>query len=206
MQLEHRFTVPVPPDVAWEALLDPERVAPCFPGATLQSVEGQQFTGTVKVRLGPIALLYKGKGTFTQTDPQARRTVIEASGRDSRGNGTATANVAVQVRPDDDGATVELATALTITGRPAQLGRGLIAEVSGKIVSAFAKCLAERLTGQPGSTERPGASSPSAGSETNLPEINLIQVGGPSMLKRIVPTVLGAIVVVLVLRRLLKRG
>src|SRR5215470_1362548 len=162
MQLEHHFTVPVPPDVAWEALLDPERVAPCFPGATLQSVAGSEFTGTVKVRLGPIALLYKGKGAFTATDTAARRTVIEASARDTRGNGTAAANVAVTVRPDAEGTAVDLTTDLKITGRPAQMGRGLISEVGGKIVSTFADCLAARLV------ERPtGESADSGGSGTD---------------------------------------
>jgi uncharacterized protein len=160
MQLEHHFTVPVPPDVAWEALLDPQRVAPCFPGATLQSVDGPEFTGTVKVRLGPVALLYKGKGVFTATDTEARRTTIEASAKDTRGNGTAAANVAVTVRPDAEGTAVNLTTDLKITGRPAQLGRGLISEVSGKIVTTFADCLAARLTEQ-----RTGESAGSGGSD-----------------------------------------
>lgn len=262
MQLEHRFTVPVPPDVAWEALLDPERVAPCFPGATLESVDGPAFTGTVKVRLGPIALLYKGKGVFTETDAGARRTVIEATGKDSRGNGTAVANVAVQVRPDGDGTAVDLVTDLTITGRPAQLGRGLIADVGGKIVKTFAECLAGRLTdgyagaatapsaggttrmdqagdtgqtdpaeqtGQTGATDqadkadqaeradRMGRSSAapathdakSAGA-TSPPsavpsEINLIDVAGTPLLKRLAPVLLGALVLFVVLRRVLRR-
>ena len=244
MQLEHRFTVPVPPDVAWEALLDPERVAPCFPGATLQSVDGPAFTGTVKVRLGPIALLYKGKGVFSETDADARRTVIEATGKDSRGNGTAVANVAVQVSPDGDGTAVDLVTNLTITGRPAQLGRGMIADVGGKIVNTFAECLAGRLTdgpadsattqpadqadqpdqsdaadqtGQSGAADQAGrpsagpvaqdakpdgaASPPSAAPS----EINLIEVAGTPVLKRLVPVLLGALVLFVVLRRILRR-
>ena len=242
MQLEHRFTVPVPPDVAWEALLDPERVAPCFPGATVQSVDGPQFTGTVKVRLGPIALLYKGKGRFTSTDAEARRTVIEASGKDSRGNGTATANVAVTVRPDGDGTTVDLVTDLTITGRPAQLGRGLIADVGGKIVNTFAECLAERLAGPPDNpappdpapteqtTDPPTATDSAGQNESAEPaatpdqsgeprpsggtgssgasapsEINLIEVAGAPVLKRIAPALLATIVMLLVLRQLLRR-
>jgi uncharacterized protein len=232
MQLEHHFTVPVPPDVAWEALLDPERVAPCFPGATLQSVAGSEFTGTVKVRLGPVALLYKGKGAFTATDPEARRTVIEASAKDTRGNGTAAANVAVTVRPDAEGTAVDLTTDLKITGRPAQLGRGLISDVSGKIVAAFADCLAARLAEQPtaesagsnspktdttgsaGSVDAPPSAAPdstsSAGRQSSPDasapsEINLIEVAGPPVLKRVALVLLVAFVLLLVLRKLFRR-
>jgi len=232
MQLEHRFTVPVPPDVAWAALLDPERVTPCFPGATLQSVDGQEFTGTVKVRLGPISLLYKGKGAFADTDEQARRTVIQAAGKDSRGNGTASANVAVQVSEEGAGTAVELITDLTVTGRPAQLGRGLIADVSGKIVAKFADCLAKRLAGsdtnpgpeaasapvpavEPAPPAKPiSAAGPAASAERAAPgdpagsapsEINLIEVAGVPVLKRLLPLLLSLVVVLFVVRRLTRR-
>lgn len=222
MQLQHHFTVPVPPDVAWEALLDPERVAPCFPGATLQSAAGSEFTGTVKVRLGPVALLYKGKGAFTATNPEARRTVIEASAKDTRGNGTAAANVAVTVRPDAEGTAVDLTTDLKITGRPAQLGRGLISDVSGKIVAAFADCLAARLAEQPtggaGGSDgsRIDATGPTASTKprpvmqvaepsSDENEINLIEVAGPPVFKRVAPVLLCVLVLLLVVRRLLRR-
>ena len=228
MKLEHRFTVPVPPDVAWAALLDPERVTPCFPGATLQSVDGPEFTGTVKVRLGPISLLYKGKGAFTDTDEQARRTVIQAAGKDSRGNGTASANVAVQVSEEGTGTAVELVTDLTITGRPAQLGRGLIAEVGGKIVKTFADCLAKRLAGSDGTPGPEAAPAPVPAAEPASraepaqsaaepappaaepappaePEINLIDVAGVPVLKRLLPLLLSLVVVLFVVRRLTRR-
>lgn len=222
MQLEHHFTVPVPPDVAWEALLDPERVATCFPGATLQSAAGSEFTGTVKVRLGPVALLYKGKGVFTATNPETRRTVIEASARDTRGNGTAAANVAVTVRPDAEGTAVDLTTDLKITGRPAQLGRGLISDVSGKIVATFADCLAARLAEQPtgeasgsygsrtDATGPTGSARPRSGMQGADPtsdgnEINLIEVAGPPAFKRVAPVLLFALVLLFVVRHLLRR-
>src|SRR5215216_7018189 len=145
MQLEHSFTVPAPVEVAWQALLDPERVTPCFPGATLTSVEGDEFAGTVKVRLGPISLLYKGTGRFASVDEDARRVVLEAAGKDSRGNGTASATVTATVAGEGSTTTVRAVTDLIITGRPAQLGRGLIGEVGGKILDTFAACLADRL-------------------------------------------------------------
>ncbi|MHA6798171.1 SRPBCC family protein [Bounagaea algeriensis] len=145
--MEHHFTVPVPVDVAWEALLDPERVAPCMPGATLSSVEGSDFSGSVKVKLGPVTLLYKGNGTFSEVDESARRVVLDASGKDSRGNGTAAATVTATLSEDGGTTAVRVDTDLKITGKPAQLGRGLISEVGGKLINQFADCLAERLAG-----------------------------------------------------------
>ncbi|GAA4889495.1 SRPBCC family protein [Saccharopolyspora cebuensis] len=148
MQMQHQFTVPVPVDQAWKAMLDLERVAPCMPGATLTGVEGNEFTGSVKVKLGPVTLLYKGTGEFKEIDEAGRRVVIDASGKDSRGNGTAAATVTA-VLSDEGGTTaVTVDTDLKVTGKPAQLGRGLISEVGGKIIGQFADRLAEQLTGE----------------------------------------------------------
>lgn len=147
MQLEHKFSVPAPVDTVWQALLDPERVAPCFPGATIKSVEGNEFSGTVKVKLGPVSLMYKGSGEFTETDESARKVVIKASGKDSRGNGTASADVTVSLAGNGDSTEGKVVTDLSITGKPAQFGRGMIADVGGKILDSFASCLAEKLGG-----------------------------------------------------------
>jgi len=103
MLLEHTFTVPVPPDEAWVVLLDLERVAPCMPGATLESVDDGAFTGTVKVKVGPITVTYKGKGRFTERDETAHRAVIDAAGRETRGSGTAAATVTATLKPHGDG-------------------------------------------------------------------------------------------------------
>src|SRR6266542_3642371 len=149
MRLEHSFTVPVPVDTAWDALLDLPRVVPCMPGATLTGVEGDTFTGTVKVKLGPIGLTYQGKGRFVARDEAARRVVIEASGRDTRSAGTAAATVTSTLHPVDQGTRVEVVTDLNITGRPAQFGRGMLADVSGKLIGQFAACLAEQLSAEP---------------------------------------------------------
>src|SRR5215207_5702495 len=118
MQLEHSFSVPVPVEDAWQALLDPARVTPCFPGATLTAVEGDEFSGTVKVRLGPVSLLYKGTGRFSSVDERAHRVVLQATGKDSRGNGTASAVVTATLADADGATTVGVLTDLTITGRP----------------------------------------------------------------------------------------
>src|SRR4051812_12932223 len=145
MNLENEFTVPVPVDEAWEVLLDPERVAPCVPGATLTAVDGDSFTGTVKVKVGPITLLYRGTGSFTEQDEQARRAVLKASAKDTRGNGTVNATVTLTLAEEGDRTSGVVATDLSITGKPAQFGRGLIADVGGKIVEQFAACLSEKL-------------------------------------------------------------
>ncbi|QFU87302.1 SRPBCC family protein [Amycolatopsis sp. YIM 10] len=157
MRLDHRFTVPAPVDEVWQAVLDPERVAPCMPGASLTEVDGDAFSGTVKVKLGPISLTYKGKGEFLEKDAESRKVVIKASGKDARGAGTAAATVTVTLH-EEDGATVgEVATDLKVTGRPAQFGRGMIAEVGGKILDSFAGCLATKLGGR--------AAEPAAGKQ-----------------------------------------
>ena len=145
MQLEHSFTVPVGVDEAWRVLLDIERVAPCLPGATLDSVDGDEFAGSVKVRVGPIALVYRGKARFVEKDEATRRAVIDAQGKDVRGNGTAAANVATSLRADGESTRVQVVTDLNVTGKPAQFGRGVMADVGNKLIGQFADCLAGRL-------------------------------------------------------------
>lgn len=145
MRLEHEFSVPAPPEKVWAAVIDPERVAPCMPGASLTSVEGEKFSGGVKVKLGPVSLTYKGNGEFLETDEQARRVVIKASGKDARGNGTAAATVTVTLAEEGTGTKGTVVTDLTVTGKPAQFGRGMIVEVGGKILDSFAACLATKL-------------------------------------------------------------
>lgn len=162
MRLEHQFSVPAPPDVVWAAVIDPERVAPCMPGATLTAVDGAEFSGGVKVKLGPVSLMYKGSGEFLETDEQARRVVIKASGKDARGNGTAAATVTVTLAEEGAGTKGTVVTDLTVTGKPAQFGRGMIVEVSGKILDTFASCLATKLDANgaaPAEEAKPAASS-----------------------------------------------
>jgi uncharacterized protein len=163
MQLEHQFSVPAPIDVVWKALLDPELVAPCMPGATLSRVEGTEFDGSVKVKLGPVNLTYKGSGQFVEADEESRKAVMKASGKDVRGNSTASATVSVALRPDGSGTTANVTTDLSITGRPAQLGRGMITDVGGKILNQFASNLAARLAPEPVASE---TAAESASAET----------------------------------------
>lgn len=160
MELSHTFTVPASVDETWAAFNDLERIAPCFPGATLSSVEGDEFKGSVKVKLGPISLQYNGTGQFVERDESAHRAVIEAKGKDRRGNGTASATVTARMSADGDGTAVEVDTDLAITGKPAQFGRGVIQDVSDKLLGQFVDCIAGKL-GEP-----QGAAEPEPTAET----------------------------------------
>jgi carbon monoxide dehydrogenase subunit G len=126
MELEHSFTIPVPPEQAWEVLLDVKRVAPCMPGATIDGVDGDVITGRIKVKVGPIALTYAGSARFTEKDEQARVVVLEASGKETRGTGTASATVRSTLEDLGGQTRVTVHTTMNITGRPAQFGRGVM--------------------------------------------------------------------------------
>jgi uncharacterized protein len=147
MELDNFFTVPVPPDQAWDVLLDVKRIAPCMPGATVDEVDGDVVTGRIKVKVGPVSLTYRGTAKFTERDPEARVVVLEASGKETRGAGTASANVRASLAPDasGDGTEVTMHTTMNVTGRPAQFGRGVIVEVGGKLVEQFAVNLAKLI-------------------------------------------------------------
>jgi carbon monoxide dehydrogenase subunit G len=150
MDLTHRFTVPTSVDDTWAHFQDIAAVAQCFPGATLTSAEGDSFAGSVKVKLGPIALVYNGSGTFVEKDEEAHRFVVDAKGKDKRGNGTAGAKVTLAMADSSEqpGSTdVEVVTDLAITGKPAQFGRGVMQEVSDKLLGQFVDCLEQQLAG-----------------------------------------------------------
>ncbi|WP_166136971.1 SRPBCC family protein [Nocardioides ochotonae] len=150
MELTHRFTVHTSVEETWSHFNDIASVAECFPGATISSAEGDGFAGSVKVKLGPIALVYNGSGRFVEKDEAAHRFVVEAKGKDKRGNGTAGATVSVSMRASGDAGDatdVEVLTDLAITGKPAQFGRGVMQDVSDKLLGQFVACLEQRLTG-----------------------------------------------------------
>ncbi len=149
MELEHSFTVPVPEERAWEVLMDVNRVALCMPGATLDSVEGDDIKGRIKVKVGPIAMTYAGTAHFTDRDEQNHVIVLEASGKETRGAGTASASVRSTLQGQGDQTHVVVNTTLNVTGRPAQFGRGVMAEVGGKLIGIFATNLAEMLAAEP---------------------------------------------------------
>jgi carbon monoxide dehydrogenase subunit G len=166
LQLEHSFSVPVGIDEAWKILLDIERIGPCMPGAVIDSVDGDDFTGTVKVKLGPINLTYKGRASFVEKDADAHRAVIDARGRDARGNGTASALVTATLAESGGNTTVRVNTDLDITGKPAQFGRGVMVDVGNKLIGQFADALAHTIRGDGPASGPQGAESAPAGTAT----------------------------------------
>ena len=160
MELNNEFRVAVPAAKTWEVLTDVERVAPCLPGATLLSVDGDEFTGAVKVKVGPITVSYKGDAAFVEKDAAAQRVVLKANGKETRGNGNAAAVVTAQLKDEGDATSVVITTDLTISGKAAQFGRGVLADVAGNLIAQFAKSLeADMLGGAPAAaaTESVGA-------------------------------------------------
>jgi carbon monoxide dehydrogenase subunit G len=148
MEMDHSFTVPVPPDRAWDVLLDVERIAPCMPGASVDEFDGEVVTGRIKVKVGPVSLTYRGTAKFTERDPDARVIVLEASGKETRGAGTASATVRARLEPESGGEATKatMHTTMNVTGRPAQFGRGVMVEVGGKLVEQFAQNLRQLIT------------------------------------------------------------
>lgn len=148
MQLENEFRVPVPVAQAWQVLLDVQRIAPCMPGATVDRVEGDEIAGRVKVKVGPVMMSYAGTARFVEKDEQGRRLTIEGSGRETRGSGTAAATIEARLYEQESSTRVTVRTDLNVTGKPAQFGRGVMADVAGKLIDQFAACLAD-LVGAP---------------------------------------------------------
>ena len=147
MDLKHSFTVPTSVDDAWALFMDLEKVGGCFPGATVTEVRDDGFSGTVKVKLGPIAMMYSGTGSFVERDDAAHTAVISAKGKDKRGNGTAGATVTLSLTPDGEGSRADVVTDLAVTGKPAQFGRGVMQDVSDKLLQAFVACVEKQLGG-----------------------------------------------------------
>src|SRR5215469_6473547 len=162
MELEHSFTVPVPEERAWEVLLDVERVAPCMPGATLDSVNGDEIKGRIKVKVGPIQMTYAGTAKFTERDPAAHVITLEAAGKETRGAGTASATVRSKLEGEGDQTHVTVHTSLNVTGKPAQFGRGVLTEVGGRLIGIFADNLAAMLAAEQSSVAKASAASEAA--------------------------------------------
>jgi carbon monoxide dehydrogenase subunit G len=179
VRIENRFKVSLPVDDAWKVLLDIERIAPCMPGAELQEVDGEEYRGVVKVKLGAITTQFKGVVRFTEVDESARRIVMRAEGRDTRGQGNANATVTAVLTPAGEGTDVAIDTDLSISGKVAQFGRGVMGEVSNKLLGQFVSCLEADLAGPSVADEEvvvessPGAPAPVADAEQPA------AVGGP---------------------------
>jgi carbon monoxide dehydrogenase subunit G len=227
MNIQDEFRVDVRAEEAWRVLTDVERIAPCMPGAQLQEVEGDEFRGIVKVKVGPITAQYKGVARFTEKDEANHRAVIRAEGRDTRGQGNASATVTAVLVPDDTGTRVTIESDVTITGKVSQFGRGVIGDVSSKLLAQFVDNL-ERdvLSGShpaadaPAATATPTAPTHAAATRQepepaaegprtiDAPEaepVDLLRTAGAPVLKRLVPALLVIVVVVVVVLVLLLR-
>ncbi len=169
MELTHRFTVPATVEETWSHFQDIESVAGCFPGATVTEVAGDDFKGSCKVKLGPIALVYSGAGSFVEKDASAKRFVVEAKGKDKRGNGTAGATVTASLAGAGGSTEVTVVTDLAITGKPAQFGRGVIQDVSDKLLGQFVACLEQQVGAATAAEAAPaGAAGPSGDGDAGV--------------------------------------
>ena len=232
IELDNSFTVPVPPEKAWDVLLDVERIAPCMPGASVTSIsdDGNEIEGQVKVKLGPLSLTYKGTAKFTEKDQENLTISIEATGKETRGAGTASANVQAVLKAADAGSTlVSIHTSLNVTGRPAQFGRSLLPEVSGKLIAQFASNL-EALIGSDTATAAvpeetaapesdgtvadssgeavpaPAAAAPAAAPVMKQEEsLNAFKFVVVPILKRVIPVAAAGAAIAVIIRRLTSR-
>jgi carbon monoxide dehydrogenase subunit G len=223
MEIEDNFRVSTPIEDTWKVLLDIERIAPCLPGAQLQEIEGDEYRGVVKVKVGPITAQYKGTATLAEVDEAGRRLVIDATGRDTRGQGNATASIVVTMLEENGGTRVDVVTDLAITGKVAQFGRGVLVDVSSKLMRQFVENLERDVLASPTSEQpsEPTAEQPSVPASDPAPQaetgelrrieskepepIDLFDMAGQSAAKRLVPLGVAALVVFLLWRVLRSR-
>jgi carbon monoxide dehydrogenase subunit G len=230
VKIEDQFHVDVPVEEAWKVLLDVERIAPCMPGAQLQEIEGDEYRGIVKIKVGPITAQYKGAARIVETDEAVHKVVLKADGRDTRGQGNASATVTATLTADGGGTLVHIDTDLNITGKVAQFGRGVMADVSSKLLGQFATNLERDVlsgNGAAASTPAPETAAPAAPAESapaapaaasgateapsvrtiDAPEaepVDLLDTAGNAVAKRVVPIVV-ALIAFLALRSIRKR-
>ena len=212
MELNNDFEVAAPVDLVWAVLTDVERIAPCLPGAQLLEIEGDEFRGVVKIKVGPITAQYKGAASFSERDDVEHRAVLRAEGRDTRGAGNAAADITAELEATDVGTKVTVTTDLTVTGKVAQFGRGVMADVSKKLMGQFAENLSDLIAASGDETVVDAAADEVAVDvpvdETpavrvvDAPEveaIDLLGAAGAPILKRLVPTVLAVVAVVVII-------
>ncbi len=224
MEITDSFRVSTPIEATWKVMLDIEGIAPCMPGAQLQEVDGDEYKGVVKVKVGPITAQYKGSARLAEVDEANRRIVIDASGRDTRGQGNAKATIVVTMMPEGAGTKVDVATDLAITGKVAQFGRGVLVDVSSKLMGQFVENVERDVlntagggdTGNAGgayeqalesavadSSHASGATAATGPRRIEGPEVepvDLLGVAGAPVTKRLVPIGIGALILFIVWR------
>jgi carbon monoxide dehydrogenase subunit G len=217
MELNHSFTVNQPIAETWQILTDLERIAPCLPGAQLEEVHGEVFKGGVKIKVGPITAQFKGEAQFEERNDTDFKAVLKASGRDTGGKGNASATITAQLTPvDASSTTCNLVTDLSITGKVAQFGRGALADVSEKLLAQFSDNLNELIKTQGAAPAAAPAPSPAATNGTGEPQIRKIEgpaaepldlgnVAGGAVMKRVLPLLAGLAAALLFVRRIFRR-
>lgn len=213
MELQNSFVVPADIDTAWKTLQDVEFLAPCVPGATLTKSDGENFEGNVKVKLGPVSMTYGGTARFVSRDEATHTAVIEGTGKETKGTGTAKGLVtAVLVAESPDRTRCDVVSELTITGKAAQFGRGVMQDVAGRIIDQFSANLAAQMTAAAAPAEEPavaadGTTAPAAAPRATTPPprpasdeaIDLLGTAGAPVLKRAIPAAIGAVVVIAII-------
>ena len=212
MELHNEFTVNVPPERAWEVLTDIPAIAPCLPGAELTGQDGDVYSGRIKIKVGPVKSEFTGTADFVVQDAAARHVEIAAKGRDSRGSGNASATITADMSPDGDGTRVVIDTDLKVSGKVAQFGKGTMADISEKLIGQFVECVEQTLLGEQVVDEVAAASAEEAGvpatplrpAPPQAEELDLLDVAGGAMVKRIAPVV--AVIVALIVLKMLLGG
>jgi hypothetical protein len=218
MKIDNEFTVSVPIDQAWEVLTDLAGIAPCLPGAQLTGSEGDTYTGKIKIKVGPVTSEYAGTASFSEKDDTTYRAVIDAKGRDPRGAGNASATITASLRPDGERTVVSVDTDLKISGKIAQFGNSMMAEVSEKLLGQFVDCLERKLVSTSAIPAPEAAVTTATGAEvgaaaaspptqpTPEPEaLDLMELAGGAVAKRVVPVAIGVAVVAAVVIYLIVR-
>jgi uncharacterized protein len=216
MEISDSFRVNRSLDETWKVLLDIERIAPSLPGAELQEIEGDDYRGVVKIKVGPITAQYKGTAKLAEVDKAARRIVLDASGRDTRGQGNAKAKIVVTMKEEGGGTLVDVNTDLSITGKVAQFGRGVLADVSSKLMGQFVENLERDVLSEDPSATEVASPEPTSEAAPVAPiagarqidsrpaePVDLFEVAGAPVTKRLIPLGIG-LVVLFVLWRLLR--
>ncbi|NNN10250.1 MAG: SRPBCC family protein [Acidimicrobiaceae bacterium] len=222
MEIRNEFTVSVPIEQAWETLTDVEKIAPCLPGASLDGRDGESYLGQVKIKVGPITASYKGKAHFIEKDEQAHKAVLKAEGRDTKGQGNASATITAQLKEAGSGTFVEVTTDLAISGRVAQFGRGVLADVSGKLLEQFVATLESTVLGSNapassasspedtnGKATTSGASTSGSATQPRSVEpepVDLMGLAGKTMAKRLLPAIPAVFFVILILLKRNKKN
>ena len=210
MELVNEFSVEAPIDRVWGFLTNVELIAPCLPGAQLQEIEGEEYRGVVKVKVGPISAQYKGVATFLEKDEDNYRIVIRGEGRDTRGAGNASADIEAQLVAKGDQTEVTVSTDLKITGKAAQFGRGVMADISKKLMAQFADNLSELVvqSTEVKEVQNEGEEIPENETVTEsvrvldseeVEAVDLLGTASAPVLKRLLPLVVAVVAVVVII-------